>query len=81
MNDNDLIIVAEIWGTKDICSCVDVYKDKEITLYTKVLDVLALYQRKLPIEFFKCYFDVFKILQEDPFLLSTFQQKLFCLYC
>ena len=32
-NDNDLIIVAEIWGTKDICSCVDVYKDKEITIY------------------------------------------------
>lgn len=75
MNDNDLIIVAEIWGTKDICSCVDVYKDKEITLYTKVLDVLALYQRTLPIAFFKCSFDAFKLLQEEPLLLSTFQQK------
>ena len=74
-NDNDLIIVVEIWGTKDICSCVDVYKDKEITLYTKVLDVLALYQRTLPIAFFKCSFDAFKLLQEEPLLLSTFQQK------
>ena len=74
-NDNDLIIVAEIWGTKHICSCVDVYKDKEITLYTEVLDVLALYQRTLPISFFKCSFDAFKLLQEEPLLLSTFQQK------
>ena len=75
LNDNDLIIVVDIWGTKDICSCVDVYKDKEITLYTKVLIVLALYQRTLPIAFFKCSCDAFKLLQEEPLLLSTFQQK------
>jgi len=75
MNNDDLITVAQIWGTKDICSNFDVYKDKELTLYTMVLDVLALYQRTLPIALIECSFDAFKLLPEEPLLLSTFQQK------
>ncbi|KAH9322917.1 hypothetical protein KI387_017556, partial [Taxus chinensis] len=73
--DKDLVTVAQIWGVQDALSYRDDCKDGESMLYTKVLDVLGLYQRTLPIAMIECSFDAFKLLPEEPLHLSTFQHR------
>ncbi|XP_057843357.2 uncharacterized protein LOC131052770 isoform X2 [Cryptomeria japonica] len=73
--DEDLISITQIWGIQDVVSHRDDSNDEESVLYTKVLDVLGLYQRTLSISTSECSFDAFKLLPEEPLHLSTSHQQ------
>ncbi|KAG0562635.1 hypothetical protein KC19_9G161300 [Ceratodon purpureus] len=73
-NSSALETLAQIWGSEAISSAKGL---TESLLHAKVLEILAAYQRVLPVAFADKGFDPFKLLPSDPLQLSLAQQKAF----
>uniref|UniRef100_A0A7I4D817 URB1 N-terminal domain-containing protein n=1 Tax=Physcomitrium patens TaxID=3218 RepID=A0A7I4D817_PHYPA len=69
-----LEILAQIWGSEAIVSANGSIQS---LLHAKLLEVLAAYQRVLPVAFADKGFDPFKLLSSDLMQLSLAQQKAF----
>ncbi|OAY67542.1 Nucleolar pre-ribosomal-associated protein 1 [Ananas comosus] len=78
VNDR-MVIVKDIWGSKEDNLIINNPTDAEDVFHSKLLDILAIYLRTMPISFDGA-FDFFRVIPVNPLSLPTNrQQSLFSL--
>ncbi|KAK1281237.1 hypothetical protein QJS04_geneDACA018223 [Acorus gramineus] len=71
---NDLVEVSKIWGIHDLGTTANEFEDARIFFLSKLLDVLTLYMRAVPVAFDES-FDFFKLLSDNPSSLCSGQLR------
>ncbi|KAL3696543.1 hypothetical protein R1sor_010619 [Riccia sorocarpa] len=67
-------VVLQLWGPEAVMDAGK-REDREALLQSKVLDVLAAFQRVLPVALADTGFDAFKLLPDNPMSMPVVQQK------
>ncbi|KAK1325111.1 hypothetical protein QJS10_CPA01g00908 [Acorus calamus] len=71
---NDLVEVSKIWGIHDLGTTANEFEDARIFFLSKLLDVLTIYMRAVPVAFDES-FDFFKLLSDNPSSLCSGQLR------